>query len=264
MILETIVRWKKQEVKNMLETLNWQEWERIIRDSKPCKGFINALTERPKRSMGLIAEIKKASPSKGVIREDFNPVDIAEAYEKAGADCLSILTDQKFFQGANRFLQSVRATTKLPILRKDFIVDEAQIFEARTIGADAVLLIVACLSNAELLTFSNRAKELGMDVLVEVHDRAELDRALDLGFKLIGVNNRDLKTFKVDLKTTEILLPFVPKGIPLVSESGISTMREVTRLRAMGVRGVLIGETFMRQDDIEQAVLNVMGPILAR
>jgi indole-3-glycerol phosphate synthase len=261
MILDTIVKWKRQEIKQLHETHGWGEWERIVRDMKPCKGFVSALTEKPRRSMGLIAEIKKASPSKGVIREDFNPVDIAEEYDRAGADCLSILTDQKFFQGANRFLQSVRASTKLPILRKDFIIDESQVFEARAIGADCILLIAAILSKAEMMTLADKARELGMDVLVEVHDHMEMDRALEMGVKIVGVNNRDLKTFKVDLTRTEALLPMVPKNVAVVSESGISSLREVTRLRALGVRGVLIGETFMRQDDIAQAVMNVMGPL---
>ncbi len=262
MILDTIVKVKQKEVQALNEQQSPAGWDRIIRDMNPPKKFIQALTERPKRSMGLIAEIKKASPSKGVIREDFNPVDIAETYERAGADCLSVLTDSKFFQGSIRFLQSVRASCKLPILRKDFIIDESQIYEARAIGADAILLIASILRPSQLLRYHQFANELGMDVLVEVHDRAELERALEMGVSVVGINNRNLNTFKVELATTEILLPLVPKNVTVISESGISTMREVTRLRALGVRGVLIGETFMKQSDIYNGVLNVMGPIL--
>lgn len=264
MILDLIVNVKKKEVEQLNETNSWADWERLIRDLKPCKGFISTLTEKSKRSMGLISEIKKASPSKGVIRDDFNPVEIAEIYRDNGADCLSVLTDQRFFQGSNRFLQSVRASVPLPILRKEFIIDEAQIYEARVIGADAILLIASILTPGKMMKFIQIAHDLTLDVLIEVHDEKELAIALDLGVKIVGVNNRDLKTFNVDLGITERLLPLVPKGIHLVSESGIKTMREVTKLRAMGVRAVLIGETFMRQPDIGQAVQNVMGPILAR
>jgi len=214
------------------------------------RGFEKAL--RAKIAAGksaVIAEIKKASPSKGVIREDFRPADIAESYAQHGAACLSVLTDEPFFQGSVAYLQAARAACELPVLRKDFMVDEWQIYESRAIGADAVLLIAACLDDAQLRDFEAIARALDMAVLVEVHDAAEMERALRLQTPLIGVNNRNLKTFEVSLQTTLDLQKQVPAGRLLVTESGVATRADVTLLRAAGVQAFLVGEAFMRAEE---------------
>lgn len=202
----------------------------------------------------VIAEIKKASPSKGLLREPFVPADIAASYERHGAAALSVLTDARFFQGATQYLQQARAATALPVLRKDFIVDLAQVFEARAMGADAILLIAACLDDGALAEFEAAAHELGLAVLVEVHDAAELERALALKTPLLGINNRNLETFEVSLQTTLDLLPRVPADRLLVTESGILGPLDVARLRAAGVTAFLVGEAFMRAADPGQAL----------
>ena len=198
----------------------------------------------------MIAEVKKASPSKGLIRADFDPEAIARSYESAGASAISVLTDEKFFQGSLDYLKLVKRTVSLPVLRKDFIIDAYQVFEARTAGADAILLIVAALPHDSLTALMNCASELGMDQLVEVHDESELETALEVGAPLIGINNRNLRTFEVTLDTTARLLPMIPRA-KTVSESGIFTRRDMVSLGAMGVDAVLIGEALMRQDDIQ-------------
>jgi indole-3-glycerol phosphate synthase len=203
--------------------------------------------------VALIAEVKKASPSAGLIRQDFDPVHIARAYERGGAACISVLTDERFFQGSLAHLRLVRSAVDLPLLRKDFILDPVQVLEARALGADAYLLIAAALAEGELGKLLAAGRELGMDALVEVHDEGDLGVALEAGADLIGINNRDLRTFQVGLDVTERLAPLVPAGVVVVAESGIRTCADVRRLKACGIRAVLVGEALMRAADIEAA-----------
>lgn len=198
---------------------------------------------------GVITEIKKASPSKGVFREDFNPAEIAKSYEKNGAACLSVLTDKDYFQGSARYLREARQACTIPVLRKDFLVDPYQVYEARAMGADAILLIAAALDDAQMKDFESIAHELNMDVLVEVHDAYELERALKLNTPLLGINNRNLRTFEVSLDTTLSLLKDIPKEKRVVTESGILTKEDVALMRAAQVHAFLVGEAFMRQPD---------------
>jgi indole-3-glycerol phosphate synthase len=212
------------------------------------------------KSIGLIAEVKKASPSMGVICKDFDPVRIAKEYEAAGASCLSVLTDEKFFQGSLDYLRQIRAAVKIPLLRKDFIIDERQILEAIEWGADAILLIVAILTDGQLQKFHSLATEAGLAVLVEVHDEEELERALKISPQLIGVNNRNLKTFQVDLATTENLAPQIVKsGSLLVAESGIHSRTDVQRVQACGAGAILVGESLVKQGDIGAKVRELIG-----
>ena len=207
----------------------------------------------------VIAEIKKASPSKGVLRADFIPADIAQSYAEFGAACLSVLTDKQFFQGSVDFLKQARASCDLPVLRKDFMIDPYQIYEARAMGADAVLLIAACLDDAQMADMEAVARSLDMAVLVEVHDRAELDRALKLKTRLVGINNRNLKTFEVSLQTTLDMLPDVPADRLLITESGIQTPEDVRRMREAKVHAFLVGEAFMRADEPGEALAKLFA-----
>ena len=207
----------------------------------------------------VIAEIKKASPSKGVLREDFIPADIAQSYAEAGAACLSVLTDRQFFQGQPDFLKQARASCDLPVLRKDFIVDAYQVYESRAMGADCILLIVACLEDAQMKELEAIARSLDMAVLVEVHDRAELDRALKLKTPLVGINNRNLRSFEVSLDTTLGMLADIPQGRLVVTESGIAAKADVQSMRAAGVHAFLVGEAFMRADDPGEALAQLFS-----
>ena len=217
------------------------------------RGFEAALRSRAASGFALIAEIKKASPSKGLIRADFDPAAHARAYQAGGAACLSVLTDAPYFQGHEDFLIAARAACDLPVIRKDFMVDPWQCAEARAIGADAILIIVAALDNAQMAEIEAAAIERGMDVLVEVHNEAEMERAAALKSRLIGVNNRDLKRFVTDLGTTERLAPLAPEGTLLVAESGINAHADLQRLQQCGARTFLVGESLMRQADVEAA-----------
>jgi len=260
MFLDRIVATKRQEVEALRQALSIAEAEKSISALAPCRGFEQALVSR-NRPVGLIAEVKKASPSKGLIRPDFHPVSLAKQYEAAGADCISVLTDKDYFQGSNEYLTQIRQEVNVPLLRKDFTIDERQIYEARLIGADAILLIAAILTKEQLSSFHTLARDLGLDVLVEVHNRPELETVLDIGqATLIGVNNRDLKTFVTDLKVTEQLIGLMPKGTLAVSESAISSPDDVAFVRGAGAQAVLVGEHFMRQPDVQAAVNELLGP----
>jgi indole-3-glycerol phosphate synthase len=256
-ILDTIIAQKRVEVAALQPRAG--ELRRLAAARSERRDFAAALRRADGR-VALIAEVKKASPSAGVIRPDFDPVAIARDYERGGAACLSVLTDEKFFQGHLDYLRRIRETVKLPLLRKDFIVDELQIHEAVAAGADCVLLIVACLEQAVLTNLLRVAADCRLDALVEVHDEAELDRALTAGARIIGVNNRNLKTFKVDLATTERLAERMRSAERiLVAESGIHTRADMERLARCGVNAILVGESLMRSDDIPAKARELMG-----
>jgi indole-3-glycerol phosphate synthase len=261
MFLDRIVATKRQEVTALHERLTTADAENMISRLPACRGFENALRRR-RRPVGLIAEVKKASPSKGLIRPDFQPVTLALSYEAAGTDCISVLTDTDYFQGSNEYLMQIREAVSVPLLRKDFTIDERQIYEARLIGADAILLIAAILTPAQLASFYDLARDIGLDVLVEVHDRPELETVLEIGkATLIGVNNRNLGTFETDLRVTEQLIGLMPSGVVAVSESAISTPEDIAFVRAAGAQAVLVGEQFMRQPDPGEAVEKLLGPV---
>ena len=249
-VLEKIVACKYQEVAARSALVSLAELEAAAAKADPVRGFAKALFERAeRREAAVIAEIKKASPSKGVIREHFVPADIAKSYEAGGAACLSVLTDIDFFQGADSYLEQARSACSLPVIRKDFMVDPYQVVEARALGADCILLIVACLEDSQMQELADTAKRLGMDVLVEVHDGAELDRALVLDTPLVGINNRNLHTFEVSLDTTLELQHRVPKDRLLVTESGILNRADVELMQINDIHAFLVGETFMRAEE---------------
>jgi indole-3-glycerol phosphate synthase len=256
-VLERILAYKRDEVAARKKALSHDDLDAAIRKRTRPRGFARELREA--EGPALIAEIKKASPSKGLIRTDFDPPALARAYDEGGATCLSVLTDAPSFQGHEDFLIVARKACDLPVLRKDFLVDEWQVAESRSIGADAVLIIMAAVDDALASDLHDTAEAFGMDALVEVHDEREMQRALKLGFKLIGVNNRSLATFETDLGVTERLAALAPKDVLLVSESGIFTHDDITRLSAAGARAFLVGESLMRQDDVRAATRALLG-----
>lgn len=249
-VLKKIIDRKVEEVDDRKRRQGLAEVKGLAAEAPSTRGFIRALQNRlTEGQSAVIAEVKKASPSKGVIRADFRPADIATSYEAGGAACLSVLTDIDFFQGADMYLSEARNACSLPVIRKDFTIDPYQIWEARALGADAALLIVSCLEFTQLQELYGVAQEAGLDALIEVHDRSELEEALQLKPRLIGINNRDLHNFETDLATTLNLLLDIPEHIQVVTESGIHTTEDVNRMRAAGVDTFLVGEAFMRARD---------------
>jgi indole-3-glycerol phosphate synthase len=257
-ILSKIIAYKRDEVASAKAATPIAAIERLARDMPRPRGFERALRRAGANGFALIAEIKKASPSKGVIRAEFDPPDLARAYAAGGAACLSVLTDGPSFQGSANHLRAVRGAIALPIIRKDFMIDPYQVFEARAWGSDCILLIMAALSDAQARELMDTAIALDLDILVETHDEAELDRAINLGAAMIGINNRNLATFVTDLAVTERLASRAPRDRLLVSESGINSHADLVRLRAAGAGAFLVGESLMRCEDVETAARRLL------
>ena len=258
-ILDRIKAYKLEEIEAAKAEKPMEVVEAEAAGADPVRPFAEALFTATKQGYGLIAEIKKASPSKGLIREDFDPAALATAYEAGGATCLSVLTDTPSFQGAKEFLPQARGACALPVLRKDFMYDPYQVAEARALGADCILIIMASVSDAQAQELEEAATRWGMDALIEVHDKAELERATKLKSRMIGINNRDLRTFETSLDTTRSLSKLVPEDRFIISESGLSKPRELADMAMYGARAFLIGETLMRQEDVAQATRDLLA-----
>ncbi len=257
-VLKKIIDRKFEEIAERQKQASITDLQAHLAGLPPTRGFANAIASKVAlKQPAVIAEVKKASPSKGVIREDFHPVQIAKSYEAGGATCLSVLTDVDFFQGADAYMREARNAVTLPVIRKDFMVDEYQIIESRVLGADCVLLIAACLSEEKLNSLHALAVKLGLDVLIEVHNEAELALALKLDNQLIGINNRDLHTFETSLETTYRLQAMIPQDRVVVTESGIHTRDDVQAMRDRGIHAFLVGEAFMRADEPGECLKNL-------
>jgi indole-3-glycerol phosphate synthase len=249
-ILEKIISVKRREIEESRSAVSLSELEKQCSDLPPTRDFVHALRSRVEKSQpAVIAEIKKASPSKGVIREDFDPVQIARSYEQSGAACLSVLTDREFFQGAPEYLTAVKAGTTIPVIRKDFIIDPYQVYEARAMGADCILLIVAALEMAQMRELERVSRGLDMAVLVEVHSQEELESALELETHLIGINNRNLRTFETDIRTSLMVAERIPSERVVITESGINTREDVALMVENSIYAFLVGESMMRKAD---------------
>ena len=257
-ILKTIISRKKIEISEGKKIISLEDMIDKSKSGLPARGFYKALRDRSElKKNAIIAEIKKASPSRGVLREDFNPVNIAKSYESGGATCLSILTDKDFFKGNNQYLIDARASVSIPVIRKEFIIDPYQVYETRAINADCILLIAACLDDSQLKDLSQLATSLSMDVLIEVHDLEELKRTIKLNLPMIGINNRDLRTFDVSLQTTIDLLSEINSDTLVITESGILSREDVELMRGNGIYGYLVGEAFMRQPNPGKALQEI-------
>ncbi len=256
MILDRIVAVKRQEVTHLKKEMPLARLQEVVKDLPPTRAFRQAINHRP---CAIIAEVKRSSPSKGRIRDDFDPVQIASIYQEHGARAVSVLTDKQFFEGNGAYLAAIKKAIALPLLRKDFIIDAYQIYESRILGADALLLIAAILEPRQLQEYIQLAEQLGLAPLVEVHDKEELAKALAAGAEIIGINNRDLQTFSTDLKRTLELAPMIPQGKIVVTESGISTRKDIELLMKAGVNCFLIGEALMRADDISRKLRELLG-----
>lgn len=258
-ILETIISAKHDEVAALKQKYSPATLDEMAAAAPESRGFTEALLRASKNGYGLIAELKKASPSKGLIRADFSPSALAKAYETGGACCLSVLTDERWFQGANAYLEQAREAVSLPVLRKDFMVDPVQIMQSRALGADCILLIMAGLSDAQAAELEDTALGLGMDILIEIHDASEVERAALLKSPLVGVNNRNLKTMDISLEVGKALLPLLPKGRIAVAESGLFSAEDLFDMASAGARCFLIGESLMRQDDVASATARILA-----
>tara|TARA_B100000315_G_scaffold195228_1_gene186026 strand:- start:1162 stop:1941 length:780 start_codon:yes stop_codon:yes gene_type:complete len=256
MILNKIIEEKKKELKNYKSSASLKEVRKRVGDADISRGFKKSIRND---SINIIAEIKKASPSKGIIREDFNPVEIAKIYEENGAVAISVLTDKNFFQGDIQYLDQIRKNVSLPLLRKDFIIDEYQLYEAKAYGADAVLLIAAVLDKNQLSEYLGLSKEIGLENLVEVHSFKDLEKAMNCEAEILGINNRDLQTFEVSLKNTFDLAKEIPENKVIISESGINTHEDIVSLQKSGVNAFLIGEALMREKDIGKKLKELIG-----